>query len=107
MPTTKPRMIITLEPQTKEILDQLADASGQPASRFVSELLKESAEALFLPMIEALKLAKNKKIEAWDVLNSALSKSQYSAAQLSLAIHEAKREHNEKPVKRRKNATKN
>ena len=76
MPTTKPRMIITLEPEVKELLDQLADVSGQPASRFVSELLTESAEALFRPMIEALKLAKNKKVEAWHVLNSALSKSQ-------------------------------
>jgi uncharacterized protein (DUF1778 family) len=104
MPTTKPRMIITLEPETKVILDQLADASGQPASRFVSELLKESAEALFLPMIEALKLAKNKKAEAWDVLNHALSKTQYQAAQLSLAINE---ERKKVPKKRGKNATKN
>lgn len=96
MPTKKPRIIITLEPETKEILAELAQVSGKPASAFIAEMLNESAEAIFRPMIEALRLAKDKKEEAWDVLNSALSKSQYNAAQLSLGIHEAKRDEQKK-----------
>lgn len=100
MPTKKPRMILTLEPEVKAVLDELADVSGQPASTFVSEMLKEGAEAIFRPMIEALRLAKEKKSEAWDVLNHALAKSQHNAAQLSLAIHDEKAKKGKRSAKK-------
>lgn len=103
MATSKPRMMITIEPRVKQLLDELAEASGQPASRFVSEMLTESADALFIPMIEAMKMAKEKKSEAWDVLNHALARTQHQAAQMSLAIHE---EQAKARKKRGRNATK-
>ena len=107
MPTLKPRITITLKPETKAILDRLAEASGQPASSFIAEMVDEAAPTMFQPIIEALELAKDKKTEAWDVLNSMLSKSQYQAAQLTLNIHEEKRKSEEKQKKKRgKNATK-
>jgi predicted DNA-binding protein len=102
MPTKKPRMILTLEPETKAILDELSEVAGKPASTFISEMLSEAAEAMFRPMIEALRLAKNQKEQAWDVLNHALAKSQHNAAQLSLAIHDEKSKEKAKGRKRAK-----
>jgi uncharacterized protein (DUF1778 family) len=101
MPTTKPRITVTVSHETKAVLDRLSEASGQPASKFISELLDEGCHAIFSQMIEALELAKNKKTEAWDVLNSALSKAQYQGAQLSMAIHEQKRKITEEKGKKR------
>lgn len=107
MPTKKPRIAISVSVETKALLDELAEVSGQPASTFITELLEESANALFRPIIDAMRMAKEKKVEAWDVLNAALSKSQYSMAQMSLAIHEEKRKETpEKKAPRRKNAAK-
>jgi uncharacterized protein (DUF1778 family) len=90
IPTKLPRVTISIQPETKALLDQLALLSGQPASTFVSELLNEAGPTLFAPIIEALKLAKDKKTEAWDVLNHTLAKTQNAVSQLSLAIHEEK-----------------
>lgn len=107
MPTKLPRITITVNPETRQLLQELEDLSGQPASSFIRELLEQAGQQLFQPMIQAMKLAKDKKDEAWDVLNNALAQAQHSGAQLSLAIHEEKRKAREevKP-KRRKNATK-
>lgn len=88
MPTTNPRMIITISHKTKAVLDKLAEASEKPASRWVTEMLEESVEAVFLPLIEALQVAKNQKADAYQILNHALAKTQHNAAQLSLSIHE-------------------
>ena len=104
MPTTNPRMMITINQKTKDVLDRLAFASEKPASRWVSEMLDESVEAIFLPLIDALEIAKNQKADAYQILNHALAKTQHTAAQLSLSIHEEIDA--EKAKKRRKNVTK-
>lgn len=88
MPTTNPRMMITVSRKTKDILDQIAIASEKPASRWVSEMLDESVEAIFLPLLDALSMAKKQKADAYQILNHALAKTQHNAAQLSLSIHE-------------------
>ena len=91
MPTKLPRITITIQPATKALIDELTKVSGRPGSTFVAEMLDEAAEAIFGPMIEAIKLANEKKTEAWDVLNSSLHKAQLNTAQLSLAIDEEKK----------------
>lgn len=102
MPTKLPRIAVTISHETKALLDELARVSGRPGSTFVGEMLDEAAEAIFIPMIEAMKLANEKKSEAWDVLNAAMHQTQYNAVQISLAIDEEKK----KISKRRKRATK-
>lgn len=88
MPTTNPRMMITINHKTKDVLDRLANASEKPASRWISEMLDEACEAVFLPLIDALEVAKNQKADAYQILNHALAKTQHSAAQLSLSIND-------------------
>lgn len=107
MPTKLPRITITVNQQTRALLQEMEDLSGQPASSFIREILEEAGPQLFQPMIQAMRLAKDKKDEAWDVLNSALAQAQHTGSQLSLQIHEEKRKAREeaKP-KRRRNATK-
>lgn len=41
MPTDKPRITVTLEPETYALLRDYASATGQPMARFVSELLDQ------------------------------------------------------------------
>ena len=104
MPTTNPRMMITMTRKTKDVLDKIALASDRPASRWVSEMLDEAVEAVFLPLLEALNIAKTQKADAYQILNHALAKTQHDAAQLSLSIHNDIEE--EKQKKRGKNAKK-
>ena len=104
MPTTNPRMMITVSQKTKDVLDKLALASERPASRWISEMLEESVEAVFLPLIDALEIAKTQKADAYQILNHALAKTQHDAAQLSLSIHNDIEVEKEK--KRRKNVAK-
>lgn len=104
MPTTNPRMMITISRKTKDVLDKIAIASERPASRWVSEMLDEGVEAIFLPLLEALNTAKKQKADAYQILNHALAKTQHDAAQLSLSIHEDIKA--EKAKERKKNATK-
>lgn len=104
MPTTNPRMMITINHKTKAVLDKLAIASERPASRWISEMLDESVEAVFLPLLDALEIAKKQKSQAYEILNSALAKTQHNAAQLSLSIQEDIRK--EKAKTRRKNVAK-
>lgn len=97
-------MMITVSRETKSILDRIAVASGKPASRWVSEMLDEGAEAIFLPLLEALNTAKKQKSDAYQILNHALANTQHHAAQLSLEIHEEIK--TAKAKERKKNATK-
>lgn len=46
MPTTKPRLAITLTEDTRAAVADLADALGKPESSVVSELLTEMAPQL-------------------------------------------------------------
>jgi hypothetical protein len=46
MPTTKPRISITLDPDQHEVLARLADLQGRPMSRIVMELLGEMTPVL-------------------------------------------------------------
>lgn len=39
MATTKPRLTITLEPHTYEVISQLADLQGRPKAKIITELL--------------------------------------------------------------------
>lgn len=105
MPTTNPRMMITITHKTKEVLDRLAVASDKPASRWVSEMLDESVEAVFLPLLDALEVAKTQKSHAYEIINTALTKTQHNAAQLGLAlqadIQTEKRNERKKNAKRK------
>ena len=46
MATSKPRMMITLDPETKAVLDDLAEAVGRPVATVVSSLLDEVRDQL-------------------------------------------------------------
>lgn len=71
MPTQNPRVFLTLPPELFELLGQLSALTGQPRSTIVRELLIE-ATPQFRAIVEALTLAKQKKIEALETLTPTL-----------------------------------
>jgi predicted DNA-binding protein len=71
MPTQGPRINLTIPPDLFELLGQLASLTGQPRSTIVRELLIE-ATPQFQAIVEALTLAKQKKIEALESLTPTL-----------------------------------
>jgi len=57
MPTQKPRIAVTLDPQVDATLDRLAEAMGKPKATFVADLLLE-----MVPQFDGLaKIAKAAK----------------------------------------------
>lgn len=89
MPTTKPRIIITVEHETKAVLDRLQRASNKHASRFIAEVINE-ATPLFAAMADAAEASKSKQAEAFDTLAGALARVQVDTAQLQLQMHNAR-----------------
>lgn len=57
MPTVKPRLMITFEPQTYEAIRELARVQKMPMGRIVRELMTEATPTL-IDMLEALRLVK-------------------------------------------------
>lgn len=89
MPTQKPRIIITVDPETKAVLDRLQRAANKPASRIIAEVVNE-AVPLFKAMADAAEAEKLKTREALDTLAGALAEVQVGASQMSLEIHRAR-----------------
>ena len=85
MPTTKPRLMLTLPSETMEVLQRISRASGQPSSTFVAEMLTQATPYL-TGMATALEQAKEQKAEAFQTLAHALAETQVPAAQLGLAL---------------------
>jgi hypothetical protein len=60
MPTLKPRLALTLPPETRAAVRDLADASGKAESTVVSELLAEMVPTLH-DLAKVLRAAKSGK----------------------------------------------
>ena len=46
MPSSKPRLYLTLPDHVREAIDDLADALGKPSSKVVTELLEEAVPVM-------------------------------------------------------------
>lgn len=83
----KPRLMVTLPPETMAVLQRISRASGQPSSTFVAEMLTEATPYL-TGMATALEQAKEQKAEAFQTLAHTMAEAQVPTAQLSLALQQ-------------------
>lgn len=68
MPSKKPRIIITVEPEVNDLLIDLYNLTGTPKATFVSDLLDEALPALF-EVRDALRNLEDKKSTLPNVVN--------------------------------------
>ena len=88
MPTTKPRLSITLSPESRAALDALSEAAGVSAASFIAGLVHDA-----IPVIEAttraLRAARTQPQKAADILNSEVVRAVAKVAQGQLELDEA------------------
>jgi hypothetical protein len=88
MATTKPRLSVTLSPESRAALERLTAVSGVAASQFISGLVHDA-----IPIIEAtakaLEVAKSQPQKAADVLNEQLVRTLAKATQGQLELDQA------------------
>jgi hypothetical protein len=88
MATTKPRLCVTLSPESRAALERFSQVTGVAASQFISGLVHDA-----IPVIdattEALRLAKSQPQRAADILNSQLVRTVAAAAQQQLELDDA------------------
>jgi hypothetical protein len=88
MPTVKPRLSVTLSPESRAALERFSAVSGIAASQFISGLVHDA-----IPVIdattEALRLSKSQPQKAADLLNFQLARTVAAATQQQLELDEA------------------
>lgn len=92
MPTSKPRIIVTLEPSDKAVLDDLAEAMGTSVASIVRELIKEAVPE-FPKIISVIRQAKTSPAAAFEQMSDYLAGIQYQTAQAQLELIEKKATH--------------
>lgn len=101
MPTQKPRLAITLTPETREALERLTQVSGIASSQFVSQMLHDA-----IPMIDAMtrsfEAAKKSPHRAAEIMQELLTEAQVEVAQHQLAFDAAAKKKKRKLRKRPK-----
>lgn len=101
MPTKKPRLAITLTPESRDSLERLTQASGIAASQFVSSLLHDSIP-VFDAMARSFLEAKKSPQRAAQIMGEMMSGASVELAQHQLAFERAvkkKRKLRRRPVK--------
>jgi hypothetical protein len=93
------RIPISFQPATHAALERLASAAGVSISGLVSGFMDEAAPS-FDGIVEALNVAKSKPIQALDLLQDELLKTQQKAFQGQLELSEARKQHNKRRPKK-------
>lgn len=88
MTTKRRRLILSLPDDLDVALAELKEATGQPSSQFVTDVLRES-----LPLIRALTVAatqaKTSKQQAFQVMQDVLLDALHQGEQMSHAVQTA------------------
>lgn len=88
MPTKKPRLAVTLSPESRASLERLSKASGIAASQFISQIVHDA-----IPVIDAMtrsfEEAKKSPQRAAEIMRDLITHAQVEAAQHQLALDAA------------------
>lgn len=87
MPTSNPRMQITVKPETKKIFEDAAKVMNIPASRLVTQVLEESQESI-MEIGLALKAAQRDPVKGLRKINELVQNSRLDAAHSQLDIED-------------------
>lgn len=102
MPTKKPRLAVTLTPESRAALERLTKASGIASSQFIAQIVHDA-----IPVIDAMAVAfaeaKRSPVRAAEVMRDALGQAHLHAAQeqlrLDVEIQKKKRKLRRRPSK--------
>lgn len=86
----KTRFSISVSPELLAALDSVAEATGAARASIASELLEEAIPT-FQKIAKAVAAAKNKQIDAFDILNAAMFDAIAKADQTSLELTKVRR----------------
>lgn len=101
MPTKKPRLAITLSPESRAALERLTEASGIASSQFVSQLVHDAVPVLDA-MTRSFIAAKKSPQRAAEIMQELLIDAHVEVAQHQLAldgVKKKKRKLRRRPVK--------
>ena len=90
MPTKKPRVNVTLEPEVYQALKEFQQATNSSISSFIASIVQEALPAI-RGLTKAAKLAHKNNLEAFDLLQQQMLEATQKASQISLDIHETKK----------------
>lgn len=89
MPTKKPRVMVTLEPEVYEALKELQAAADISPASFISQMLKETLPAIH-GMAKASVMAKRRNLDAFELLQEQLMEATEKASQVNLDLQQTK-----------------
>jgi uncharacterized protein (DUF1778 family) len=85
MPSTKPRLAITLTPESREALRRFTAATGLSASGFVTSLLHDAIPAI-IATAEAIEFAKKSPVRSAQVMRDMTGKLLHEVVQAQLDL---------------------
>jgi len=97
MPTTNPRLGITLKPDTREAIQNYADQLRIPASRLVTQILEDSAENLRIKTKIFVKLGITSHVNIQDLGEEIANEEE----QLVMDLIDAEEAKTKKTIKRK------
>lgn len=89
VPTKRPRLNLTIEPETYAALHRLAEASGVAATSWANNLLNDSVPLLDA-MAEAFRVVKTNPQRSAHIMAELANKATLQSAQASLELREEK-----------------
>jgi hypothetical protein len=96
MPTTKPRLNVTLTPESRAALERLTEASGIAASQFISRIVHDA-----IPVIDAtakaMKMAKANPHRATELMHEVLTEAQSEMGQVQIEFEEQRKKLRRRP----------
>lgn len=87
MPSTKPRVALTLKEETKKIFDEAADVLEIPTSRLIVQVLEEAQDSIF-QMAEAVKEAKSNPVKGLVGLKELVLSGRQDAAEIQVDLED-------------------
>lgn len=87
MPTTKPRLNVTLSPESRAALERFSKATGVAASQFVGSLVQDSIPVIDA-MTKAISEARTAPRKAASTMGTALNDALIQAMQAKLDLDE-------------------
>lgn len=90
MPTTKPRLNITLSPESRLALEKFSTVTGMAASSFVAAMVHDAIPVI-LATADAIELAKRSPSKAAAAMNQVVSHGITNVVQAQLELDERTR----------------
>lgn len=87
MATTKPRLSVTLTPESRAALERFSEASGIASSQFITSIVHDAIPVIDA-MTESFRIARSQPERAAELMTAQLLRASSLAAQAKLELDE-------------------